>query len=295
MYYTANDIWQALYDQHNADGDNVKEAQIQREVRKAYKEICGKIDWDVLRDNFEYDLTDDAAGVWMSPDLAGILGVGSTAEEWVEATRNSALKTDLQVRSWYWDDVSFTPLASGADITLASGGTTFSNPGGEITAAMVGEYIRFNNQDTSHKLTSTTTIATPYYGTALTGAGAFQVRPAGSKKLKLVTPSGLTDSVNPYVYFWNIPTQLYVSTQLVHLRSSALLEQAASIKLFTIQRNKEMADSAKKDFYGSKGRYEGELSREISMNPVFEPPWPPRSIDGRNARFTHNHTKMKAW
>ena len=291
--YTAKDIWDSLYEQHNAEDDANKKAQIRREVRKAYHELSGRIPWRTMIDEVEYDLTANADGIWMSPDLCDIIGVGNSEERWSKATKRGALKDNIAVRMYYEDDVSFTPIASGADITISSGATTFTG-GASITADMVGEYIRFAGQDTSHKLASTTSIETPYYGDDLTGSGAYEVRPAGSKKIKLVTPSGLSDSENPVIYFWAKPSQLYVESQLMLLPTSALLELGASVKIFTIEKNKAMADDAKKDLYGSKGRYEGELSRAEAMNPEFIMPGQPVSYVGTAAGFG-SHDQRRTW
>ena len=280
--FVAEDIIQSLYDQHNSRGDEDKEAQIRREFRKAYYELCARTDWELLRIELEYDLTGD--GIWLPPRFPGILGIGNTENRWKKASKTGALKENAQCRMWYMDEVSFTPVASGADITIVNGATTFTG-GASITTDMIGEYIRIDGQSGTYRLASVTELETPYYGDDLTSDGAYEVRPAGSQKLKLATPSGLTDAEDPTIYLWALPAQIYDVTQLILLPSSEMLEQATSVKLFTITRDKDNADAAKKDLHGSKGRYEGSINRAISMNPEFVMPTGPENFAGTAAGF----------
>ena len=56
MLFTAQDIWDSLYRQHNVGDDADKISDVKREVRKAYYELCRRTDWELLRDEVEYAL-----------------------------------------------------------------------------------------------------------------------------------------------------------------------------------------------------------------------------------------------
>jgi len=280
--FAVGDIWESLYRTHNANNDSDLEAEIRRECRKAYSELCAGTSWANMRDSIEYDLTADVDGKWLPADLIGVDGVANTEDMWTKGQKPGSLNVHIQSRMWYIDEYNRTPLLSGADIAIANGATTFTATG--ITAAMVGEYIRINGQTDTHLLISTTEIATPYYGDALTG-NPFEVRPVGVQKIKLVTPSGLSDSGNPVIYFWRQPAQLYDASQLIQLPTSAMLEMATKIKVFDIYRKIESKNGSQKDLYGSKGRYEGELSRARATNPDFMLPVRPQNFGGNPATW----------
>lgn len=284
MFYTAQDIWNSLYEAHNANGDTTKEAQVRRESRKAYYELASEASWEALRDEVEYNFDSVNDGMWLPADLAGINGVGNTHHEWRKASANGALKTDIQERMWYISEIASSALVSGSDITISNGATTFTGGTG-ITDAMVGEYIRFSGQSGVHKLTSTTTIATPYYGDNLSETGTFEVRPVGTQKIKLVAPGGIIDETPATIYYWKLPAQLYDGTQLMMLPSSALLELGTSVKLYGINREFDAQDRVKKDLYGSEGRYEGEIDRCKARNHEFVMPTKPLTIGGREAGY----------
>ena len=282
--FNTQDIWDALYDAHDATDDTANQARVRRESRKAYYELCKRISWLQFRDEIEYDFDEVADGMWMPANLIMIDGIGNEEFEWKKATKNGALKTNIQTRMWYIDEFSITPIASGADITIANGSKTLTG-GANITADMLGEYIRFDNQSGVHKLLSTTTIETPYYGDALTGAGTYEVRPVGTWKIKLVAPSGIDDTTPATVYYWKFPAQLYDGTQLMELPTSAMLELATSVKVYGLDRTIEIQDSVKKDLYGSKGRYEGEIARAEAMNPEFVMPTAPENFRGNQSGY----------
>ena len=284
MFYTATDIWAALYRAYNANGDATMEAEVRREFRKAYYELCRGTSWESFRNQIDYDFDEDADGMWLPANLADFDGVGNDTYEWKKATPNGALKANIQARMWYISEYSKVALTSGADITIADGATTFTG-GATITAAMIGEYIRFNGQEGVHKLLSVTTIETPYYGDALTGAGTYEVRPIGTKKIKLVAPSGITDTTAATIYYSALPDQIYDGSQLVELPTSEIVEFATLAKLFGIERNTELQDKANRNLYGSKGRYEGALSRAQAMNPEFIMPTAPNTFGGLPAGF----------
>jgi hypothetical protein len=281
MMFVTGDIWETLYAQHNAHSDEDKEAQIRNTVRKAYYELCSRVDWDVLRTEITYDSSGD--GMWLPADLAGIMAVANTENKWNKATKAGATKENIQSRMWYIDEVNYTPLVSGSDIAITNGSTSFTGGTG-ITTDMVGEFIRIGGQSGVYQLASVNELETPYYGDDLT-AGSFEVRPIGTQKIKLSAPSGVDDTTPATIYYWKLPAQLYDASQPMLLPTSALLEIASSVKLFTITREKEQADDAKKDLYGSKGRYEGELSRAESVNPEFVMPTAPESFGGNQAGF----------
>ena len=283
--FNVKDIWDALYRAHNTSASTDGEArqeEVRRECRKAYFELCSGTSWANMRASVAYSLTDNADGLWLPANTIGIDGVANTEDSWNKGQRPGALNANLQSRTWYIDEYNRTPLVSGTDLAIANGATTFTATG--ITAAMVGEYIRIDGRGDSHLLIAVNEIATPYYGTALT-AGTFEVRPIGTQKIKLVTPTGLSDTGDPVIHIWQLPPQLYDETQVMELPTSALLELATKIKVFSIERDTDSKNGAQKDLYGSKGRYEGELSRARATNPEFMMPVRPKNWGGNNAGY----------
>lgn len=279
--FTVKSSLEMMIDTLGATGDANRIAQIKREMRKAYYEIIGMTSWENMRMDLEYDFDESEDGMWLPGDLAGIDCIANSEYEWKKAPESFAANREIQHRMWYYSEINWTPLLTGSDITIENGATAFTGGTG-ITADMVGEYIRIADQSGVYKLASTSSLETPYYGEYVDG-GNFVVRPEGIKKLKLVAPTGETDTTAATVYYWRFPPQLFDDEQLVHLPTSALLELATLEKIYRIDRDTERANEAKKDLYGSKGRYEGELSRAMAMNPEFIPPIQPDNFAGSPA------------
>jgi len=279
--FTAKSIWDMLTETLGATGDFTRIAQIKRESRKAYYEQIGMTSWEAMRMQVSYNFDESEDGMWLPGDLAGIDCVANSDYEWDKAPESYAANRDITSRMWYYSEINWTPLLIGTDITIANGETAFTGGTG-ITAAMVGEYIRIGDQAGVYKLASVSSLETPFYGTDVDGV-AFVVRPEGVKKIKLVAPDGETDTTAATIYYWRFPPQIYDDNQLVHLPSASLLELATLEKIYRIDRDSERANEAKKDLYGSKGRYEGELTRAISMNPEFISPIQPDNFLGKAA------------
>jgi hypothetical protein len=226
----------------------------------------------------DYAFSSSANGMWLPGDLAGIDCVANTEYEWRKAPESFAANADIRERMWYISEINWTPLLSGSGLTIVDGATSFSGTTG-ITSDMIGEYIRISDQSGVYKLETVNSLSSPYYGSNV-AAGTFVVRPEGIKKIKLVAPDGDTDTESATIYYWRYPPQLYTGTQMMHLPTSALVELATLVKIYRIDRDAERGNDAKKDLYGSKGRYEGELSRAEAMNPEFVSPIQPCNIRG---------------
>jgi hypothetical protein len=274
------DILKALYRTFNAETNDAKD-EILRECQKAYYELCGATSWEFLRGQVDYAYDESVDGMWMPADMIGIDCITDGETLWKKTNMSASLNKNALNKQWFMSGINQTPLLAGRGIQISAGDTAFTGATG-ITAAMTGEYIRIAGQPAVYKLASATTLETPYYGPKQMAA-TFEVRPVGTKKIKLLSEYGETDKSTPTVYIWSYPAQLYGAEQLVVLPSSALLEIAVRVKMYSLLREDEMKNSAYKDLYGAKGRYEGELTRTIAANPDFIPPVRPESSSGKPA------------
>lgn len=271
--YTAKDIWDSLFETLNATHDDELKKKIKRECRKAYYELCRATSWEHLREEVQYRFNPDDDGMWLPADLAGIDCVANKEHVWKKSQKSYAENANIQARMWFIDERSHAPLVLGNNISIKNGEADFT--GAEnITDEMAGEYIRIGGQDGVYKLESRNKLSTPYYGDDL-ASGEYEVRPGTVQKIKLIAPYGEIDTTPAKIYYWRLPSQLYDESQLVLLPTSTILELLTSIKIYNILRMVDMKNSAQKDLYGSKGRYDGELSRAIALNPDFVPPIQP--------------------
>ena len=280
--YIIRDIWDSLFETFNAK-DNDRIEQVQREVRKAYYELCGATSWEVLRAEtaYAYDSTED--GMWLPADLIGIDCVTDGTDVWKKTNMGSAPDINSLSKLWYISKHNRTALVAGKGLKISDGATEFTGVD-SITSEHIGEFIRIGGQSAVYKLASATTLETPYYGPKQTGA-TFEVRPVGTKKIKLLSEGAETDETAATIYYWRLPAQLYNADQLMLLPTARILELAVAVRMFGIDKDMEGKNSASSDLYGSKGRYEGELSRAISMNPDFIPPVQPENKNGTSASW----------
>lgn len=273
-------IWDALFDQFNAKDDDRKK-QIMRECRKAYYELCGVTSWENMRSQVVYAYDESADGMWLPADLIGIDGVTDGESVWNKSNPPGAANKSSQAKLWFVSERCKTPVVSGSTLEIQDGATAFTGATG-ITAAHIGEYIRIGDQSAVYKLASATTLETPYHGDVQTAA-YFEVRPVGTQKIKLLSEEAEIDRTAATIYYWRFPEQLYSETQLMQLPTARVLELATAIRVNGIDRDTDAKDDAQKDLYGSKGRYEGELSRALSMNPEFVLQIIPKNKNGISA------------
>ena len=273
-------ILDSLYRTFNCE-DNDSKDEIQREVRKAYYELCGATSWEHLRDSILFAYNEGVDGMWLPADLIDVDCVSDGEHLWSQTSMSGALNYRCAAKLWYIAEHNRTPLVAGKGIKISDGSKTFTGAP-EITAAMTGEYIRIGSQSGAYKLASATTLETPYYG-AKQISGTFSVRPIGTKRIKLLTEDAQTDATPATIFFHRFPAQLYSDDQPVMLPRSDILELAVKEKMFDITLQTDLKNSVQKDLYGSKGRYEGKLQKAIAENPDFVPPVTPLNRTGQPA------------
>ena len=278
--FAISGIWDSLYKQFNAKDDARKE-EIRAESRKAYYELCKETSWENMRDSIPYSYNESDDGMWLPANLIGIDAVTDGIDVWKKTNPPAASNTNSTQKLWFIAEHNRTPLVSGTGLAIDDGSTTFSGASA-ITSDHVGEYIRIGGQSAVYKLASATTLETPYYGDKQTNA-SFEVRPVGTKRIKLLSESAETDRTAATIYYWRFPDQIYNPDQLMLLPTARVLELATSVRINGTDRDTEGKNDAQKDLYGSKGRYEGELSRATSLNPDFQPPVRPENRNGTPA------------
>lgn len=251
-------------------------------IREAYYELCGEASWEALRDSVTYSYDADEGGMWLPADMIGIDCVTDGIYEWRKSSAAAASDQYSTEKKWYVT-IAKTPLVSGTGMKIDDGDTTFSNASG-ITAAHIGEYVRIGGENAYYKIASATTLETAYRGPNQYNA-SYEVRPTGTKKIKLVKEDGDNDATEATIYFWRYPAQLYKESDYMLLPRADILELSVAEKLFNESNEIDQKNSVQKDLYGSKGRYEGKLDKAKAINPEFLPPIRPINNDGMSAGY----------
>lgn len=276
--FPVKDIMASLYETFNAT-DEERQAKIFAELREAYYELCRITSWEALRDTLTYVYDADADGMWLPADVIGIDCVTNGTNIWSKAGPTAGLDVNCIEKRWVINDVSRTALVFGKGLRITSGETTFSGVSG-ITSAHIGESVRIGAENAFYTLKSATELETPYYGPTQTSA-AYYVRPAGTKKIKLLAEYSATDETEGVTIFcWRLPEQLFSEDHMCLLPRADILELATAEKIYGTTREVELKNSVQKDLYGSKGRYQGKLDMAIADNPEFIPPRIPLNRHG---------------
>jgi len=280
--YAVGNIFNSLCERFNAE-DDARKKKIWKFMREAYYELCGETSWEILRDQITYAYNEDDDGMWLPPDVIGIDYVTDGLNLWNKASVTTSLNQNSREKVWFYPEMSRTALASGKGIKITNGATSFTGATA-ITADHVGEYIRIGEENAFYKLASATTLETPYLGPRQT-AGDYYVRPAGTKRIKLLAEKSATDTTAATIYCWRFPEQLFSESQMMLLPRADILELATAEKLYGISQETERMNEVQKNLYGARGRYAGKLDKAISMNPEFIPPIDPRNRLGRTAGY----------
>lgn len=281
--FAVKEILETLYETFNATDDDRKQLILQA-LQEAYYELCGQASWEALRDTITYVYDSDADGMWLPPDVLGIDFVTDGTSVWKEGGMTASLDVNSIEKRWFIAEYARSALVEGKGLAVSSGSTSFTGASA-ITSAHVGEFIRIGGENAFYELASATTLTTAYRGPVQTSA-EYAVRPAGTKRIKLLAEHAATDeTAGVTIYCWRLPQQIYKSSDLCLLPRADILELATAEKLYGMTRETELKNGVQKDLYGSKGRYAGKIDKAIASNPDFMPPVLPRNKHGRVAGY----------
>lgn len=264
------------------------EAVLAKIVQRHYYALCGRTDWQPLRNKVTLTLTASTAGQMLPADLIGILAViGSDGSPYEAVARVEAGYAN-GFRSWLYVESPTTPLdvivptgTPGTGITVGQNEATFS--GAALGGTRTGEYIRFGQEPGVYKLTGAATFTPTYRGAALTDAPAV-VRPPSTRFLSITKDDTLAaDSVT--VYYWAYPEPLYQAWQEIMLPATRALELMCIIDLVGGQeRMRGQADAFRIELEHPVTRV-GAYQDMLALNPQFRAPSHPMNRDRQRFMF----------
>jgi len=271
-----------LFDILNADNDERMQGRIWRRLNYEYFELCSEVSWASLRCGVPANLDfsgADSTGLWLPSDLIGIDLVIDRDEklEFHEKDQPAAMLDEYGYR-YYRYFPSRSDLASGSDVVVAKGGSSFTSA--SLTAAgtaVNGEFVMFGDEMGMYEITSDVspfTFVPTYHGPAKTNK-SYVIRPwSRTQKMVIIGP----DEANLYdrdvdVYYWKAPVPLYRSEDMI------LLPSAEILKLRVLRSIPE----AKSRFPVSDTMLQTALNRAARQNPAFSRSTDP--LDKHYARY----------
>ena len=258
-------------------------ARAKRIYQQKYFYAIRKHSFQLARTRIEVDFTamTDETGLYLPSNLFGIDAI------WDE---------DNEVRFWPrnrfgvdYEDFGFrfytytpetTPVASGDDLVLAHGGTTF------VSASLTTDYsddnyVKFGGEPGFYLLSAIKTFSPTYYGPDIAAGGHWQIRPKETQKLVLVDANEkVLDDRSVYVYYWQAPEPLYMDWQ------EPILPDMKWVELMVLREIPE----AKARRPVSEREIEKAEAEVLAMNPDFE--LDPRPRDKHAAMFTFSSESM---
>lgn len=245
--HIAGPLFDELFRKLDADTDD-KKAAIRRTLNLAYIDIARKAPFLGLRVmGTEFDFSEqDSDGLLMPANVAGIMAVYNTANGIYQPREAShAVEGTDAVPRYYVSAATSSPVLhqKGVSITKGSKGLTFSPTA--TAADIAGEFIAFSGRLGLYEIASNGTELTQTFMDESVSNDWFQVRPAGTMKLKLLAIDGTNDESPVTIDYWRQPPPVYAPSDVI------LLPTTEALFLHTVARyyGTEHFDEAKADRY----------------------------------------------
>lgn len=271
--HVAGPILDELYARLDADTPE-KQAAIRRTMNLAYIDIARRAPFVGLRSmGTEFDFSDqDTDGLLMPANLAGIMAIYNTANG-VYQPREASHATEATdgVPRYYISAATSTPLLhqKGVSITKGSTGLTFSPT---VTAAdIAGEFITFSGRLGLYQIATSGTVLEQMFMDESVSNDWFQVRPAGTMKLKLLSIEGTNAEDAVTIDYWRQPTPIHAPSDIIQLPTTEALMLRTIIRYYGM----EHFDESKADRY--RGEYQRALAECLDAVPAYICPRAPQN------------------
>jgi len=279
-----------------ADSDMIKAI-----CNQAYAEISGLTSWEMMRSKVDLELGSDGYA-WVPSNFLGVDAVrfaDGDALEYQEILgyNESAISKDEHLyRYSFFDYVKSKSecLATGTfevginDSTINAASADFT---GTSNSDWAGEFIRLDREPFYYEIASAQAgngaaelaLVSSYRGPKYEDA-PFQIRPPGSKKIKVVDHNeDVVTSRTVTLHGWVMPEGLYDADDIMLLPSSEPLWLMTVVKTLEIIGRKERAASGfRTRLYGQAGREsDGAMHMMIASNPEYSRPSYPRDVHNK--------------
>jgi hypothetical protein len=216
-----------------------------RMLNKFYFQLASMRSWRALRLKLEVSFVSATeAGVWLPANLLGVDRVRDVDDGTEYMPRDLADTMEAEDIYRYallvpTDD----PLFTGTDLILQKKGTTFQST--QLAATdHTGAYVRFGSEPGLYKLSAAKTFAPAYNGTSIT-SGAFSIRPKGTQKMVLYDPQEeLVDDASVDIYYWQMPTPLYLDTDVPLFPADRALELMVMREALSVIAKRQLSSAA---------------------------------------------------
>jgi len=256
-----------------------KKQRVRQVANSRYFDIVRAFPYGAFRrlsENQTYDGTD---GLRLPACLAGILDIwDSEGNVYQERTRDQIVVTNSDlVPRWYVSSVSAARLRILEKMDLDHGETTVA--GGTFTAGEVGEWIAIDRWPAVWQVLTTSSI-TPAWGGEDQTSKPIQVRPAGSKVIKLVDEQGdaLGDATDISYSWWRMPMPLFQDHDMVLLPAQRPLELAILVTMLDRDKRREDANAFRQEMAE-------EIAKMLGMEPEAHVPGLPQDLTGLTAGY----------
>lgn len=245
---------------------------MKRLTNQCYTEICALTSWVDLRDSKTYDFSaaPDSTGYYLEANLLGVDAVrGSETDDYREYVQRDLSGIDFEegIYRWCFTETLLTPVASGRDLSISNGSTTFIAD--TLTTNYANDYVKFGKEPGLYLLSAIKTFSPTYWGSPMTD-GEWQIRPQGTKKFSIYDSGGdFDDDSTVTVHYWKLPGPLYRDNDLIILPNSRVLELMVLIRFIgQLRKNEIDASIYRNELYGSDGKA-GLMADMIRDNPSF--------------------------
>jgi len=236
--------WRSIQKALNLNGTNDLEL-IKEETNPIYFEFCRELAFAPLRRVTNVSVGADT-GIQMPGDLMGVIRVKDQDrdnQDYWRTTEEQRYQFDGR-RKWYWKQDEIVP-DFGSDVTIDNGTQTMSGITPAITAAQVGEYIRFSDEPGIYQIASTTTIAKRYRGPRISRK-PYRINPLGVGSLVVTESDGTFAANDVSVHYWESPTPLWDPEQDTVLPTNRALELRI---MMVLMRDHQKKTSQKRDIF----------------------------------------------
>lgn len=268
-------ILDELYTATSATDDDSKK-NVLRKLNLSYYDLAGAASFQLLRKTISF-----TSGSYLPSDLVGIDCVyDGDGNEYFPRDRGQVetLLSEDPVRRYYYDDIVLVPSQQRKGLTINKASSTISVTNPVLTSDYIGEYMTIGKELGFYKITAANTILPRYMGPKLTDS-YFQIRPEGTKQLRLVDESGDADTSTVTVDYWAYPPPIYDDSQMILLPTTRALFLRALIRCMGIDLMNEWAADRYRE------EYQDAMAELLDRNPTYTKPARPRNRLGSNATW----------
>ncbi|HNR95084.1 MAG TPA: hypothetical protein PKM67_11190 [Kiritimatiellia bacterium] len=240
---------------------NTEIATLMSALNMAYYDLAGSASWVALRRKIAL-VSIPTGGYWLPGNLAGIDRIwDADGNDYpIRELGNTFNESDARYRAVI-SEVCREPLVYQRGVSIDSGTKALAfDPA--ISQATIGEYIAFGKQLGCYYVETADTLELTYYGPTINNE-FFQIRPIGTKKLKLIDYNGDDLAATVNIAYWQYPPPLYADHEIIQLPTTEALFYKTLMRLNQFKRNEGRAKNLQND-------YAVAYSDMLARNPAYE-------------------------